>query len=100
MEPKILLFIIKLSASGIVSFLAILLMSKKREAAWSVLVCGFLFSYAALIYELLTELGILSFTEIMIFEIPLSQLICTTLPALCFIIAFIMMLAKHNKERL
>ena len=97
MDSKILLFIIKLIASGLVCFLAILLMSKKREAAWSVMVCGFLFSYAALIYELLTELGIIAFAEIQILGIPLSHLICACLPALCFIIAFIMMLAKNNK---
>ena len=42
MEPRILLFIIKLVAGGIVAFLAILLMSKKRSADWAFLVAGFL----------------------------------------------------------
>ena len=97
MDSEILLFIIKLAASGIVSFLAILLMSKKREAAWTFLVCGFLFSYAALIYELLTELGVLSFNEISAFGIPLTKLICAGLPSICFALSFIIMLAKHNK---
>ncbi|MCR4631267.1 MAG: hypothetical protein K5786_06505 [Treponema sp.] len=96
MDPRILLFIIKLVSSGIVSFLAILLMSKIRELAWSIMTCGFLLSYAAMIFELLTELGIISFSEISFFEIPISRLICVLLPSICYIIAFIMLIAKHN----
>ena len=95
MDPKILLFIIKLVADGIVAFLAILLMSKKRSLAWSFMVSGFLLSYAALVYELLIELGVLTATKYCLLGIPLSTLICAVLPALCYIIAFIIMLAKR-----
>ena len=94
MEPKILLFIIKLVAGGIVAFLAILLMSKKRTSDWVFMVSGFLLSYAALVYELLIELGVLTATKYCLFEIPVSTLICALLPALCYIIAFIIMLTK------
>ena len=96
MDPKILLFIIKLATSGVVSFLAILLMSKMRETGWTFLTCGFLFSYAAMIYDLLTELGVISFSEPMILELPLSSIICIALPSLCFITGFIILLAKHS----
>ena len=94
MEPRILLFIIKLIGSGIVAFLAILLMSKKRTVAWSFMVSGFLFTYAALVYDLLIELGVLTATKYGLWGIPVSTLICTTLPTLCYITAFIIMLAK------
>lgn len=96
MDPHILLFIIKLITGGIVAFLAILLMSKKRTAAWSFMVSGFLLNYAALVYELLIELGVLTATKYNLWEIPVSTLICAVLPALCYIIAFIIMLAKRN----
>ena len=96
MEPRILLFIIKLITGGIVAFLAILLMSKKRTVAWSFMVSGFLLSYAALVYELLIELGVLTATKYGLWGIPVSTLICLVLPALCYIIAFIIMLAKRN----
>ena len=96
MEPKILLFIIKLVTGGITAFLAILLMSKKRTAAWSFMVSGFLLSYAALVYELLIELGVLTATKYGLWGIPVSPLVCVILPALCYIIAFIIMLAKRN----
>lgn len=95
MEPKILLFIIKLVAGGIVAFLAILLMSKKRSAGWAFMVSGFLFSYASLVYELLIELGVLTATKYGLWGIPVSTLICAALPSVCFIIAFITMLAER-----
>ena len=96
MEPRILLFIIKLVAGGIVAFLAILLMSKKRSAAWAFMVSGFLLSYAALVYELLIELGVLTATKYGLWGIPVSTLICAVLPAACYITGFIIMLAKRN----
>ena len=95
MDPKILLFIIKLISGGIVAFLAILLMSKKRSLAWSFLVSGFLLSYAALVYELLIELGVLTATKYGLWGIPVSTLACVILPALCYITAFIIMLIKR-----
>lgn len=96
MDPHILLFIIKLIIGGLVAFLAILLMSKKRTAAWSFMVSGFLLNYAALVYELLIELGVLTATKYNLWGLPVSTLICAVLPALCYIIAFIIMLAKRN----
>ena len=96
MDPRILLFIIKLVIGGLVAFLAILLMSRKRTLAWSFMVSGFLLSYAALVYELLIELGVLTATKYGLWGIPLSTLICAALPSFCYIIAFIVMLAKRN----
>ncbi len=95
MEPRILLFIIKLVTGGIVAFLAILLMSKKRTASWTFIASGFLFSYAALVYELLIELGVLTATKYGLLGIPISTLICAVLPALCFIAGFIIMLCRR-----
>ena len=60
MNPELLLFIIKLVIGGIVGFMAILLMSKTRDAAWMCMVGGFLLSYAALVFELMEHLGIFS----------------------------------------
>ena len=96
MEPRILLFIIKLVSGGIVAFLAILLMSKKRTVAWSFMVSGFILTYAALVYELLIELGVLTATKYGFWGIPVSTLLCVVLPAFCYITAFIIMLVKRN----
>ena len=96
MEPRILLFIIKLITGGIVAFLAILLMSKKRTVAWSFMVSGFLLNYAALVYELLIELGVLTATKYGLWGIPVSTLICAVLPALCYITALVINNSLYN----
>ncbi|MCQ2583225.1 MAG: hypothetical protein MJ160_04895 [Treponema sp.] len=94
MDSQILLFIIKLVLGGIVSFLSILIMSKTRDASWMLIVAGFLTSYAALVFDLMVELGVLSQSALLIFGIPLSSLICTVVPSLCFILAFIVKISK------
>lgn len=94
MDPRIILFIVKLIAGGIVAFLAILLMSKKRTVAWTFMVSGFLLTYAALVYELLIELGVLTATKYGLWGIPVSTLVCAILPSICFITAFILMIFR------
>lgn len=94
MSSQIALFIIKLLLSGIVAFLAIMIMSKTRSASWMLLVAGFLFSFAALIIQIMQEAGIFSTISISVFNIPLIDLLCTIIPNLCFIISFILKLNK------
>lgn len=94
MNPEILLFIIKLIFGGIVAFLAIMLMSKTRDAAWMAMVGGFLLSYVFMVYELLIKLGVLTASNICLAGIPISTLILTILPSICFIIGFILMILK------
>jgi len=94
MNSEILLFIIKLVSGGIVAFMSIALMSKNREPSWMFMVCGFLFSYAAMVFELLIDLGVLTSTQYSLYGIPVSTLTCIILPSLCFVISFILMLCK------
>ena len=94
MNPQILLFIIKLILGGLVAFLAILIMSKTRSPDWMMIVAGFLSSYAALVYDLLFELGVLASSSLLVFGIPLPTLIFATVPSLFFIAAFIFKLTK------
>lgn len=96
MDSKILLFIIKLVAGGIVAFLAILLMSKTRDGAWMAMVAGFILQYAALVFDLLIDLGVITHCSIQLLGIPLTELLCVLLPSACFILAFILMLCKRQ----
>lgn len=96
MDPNTLLFIIKLIVGGIVAFLAILLMSKTRDAAWMAMVGGFILQYAVLVFDLLVKLGVLTSYGPEIVGIPLSSLLCALLPSLCFILAFILMLSRKQ----
>lgn len=97
MNPEVLIYIIRLVLDGIIAFLAILLMSKNRDASWMCLVAGFLLSYAALVFNLMIKLGIFTVSSICLLGIPLSTLLCEVLPSLFFMIAFILMLIKSNR---
>ena len=96
MNHEIVLFIIKLILDGIAAFLAIFVMSKTRDASWTFLVAGFLFSYASLVIELMAELGIFDLNSIQIAGFPLIPLICAIIPSAMFITAFIIKLCKKS----
>ena len=96
MDSQILLFIIKLILGGIAAFLAIFVMSKTRDASWMFLVAGFLFAYAALVIELMTELGIFAVNSIMVGKMPLIPLLTAVIPNVMFITAFIIKLCKKQ----
>ena len=95
MDSNILLFIIKLVSGGLVAFFAILLMSKTRDAAWMLMVAGFLISYVSLVYDMLCGLGVIKAVAFAVFGIPLIPLLGVLLPSLCFIIAFIIMFSRR-----
>ena len=94
MNPEILLFIIKLFLGGVVGFFAIMIMSKTRELSWMFMVIGFLLSYAALVFELMVKLGVLTLGSIYVFGLPLASLICAVVPSVFFLLAFIFKLLK------
>lgn len=94
MDPQITTYIIKLVLGGIVSFLSILVMSKTRDTSWMMIVIGFLCLYATLVYELMIELGIFATPSLLIAGIPVSTLICTVVPNIFFILAFILRIAR------
>ena len=96
MNPQILLFIIKLVLGGIAAFLAIFVMSKTRDASWMFLVAGFLFAYAALVVDLMTELGIFAVDFVLIAGMPLVSLLSAIIPSVMFITAFIIKLCKKQ----
>lgn len=94
MNPQLLLFIIKLVLGGLVSFLSIMIMSKTREVYWMMLVIGFLSSYAALLYDLMIELGIFATPHTYLLGIPVPTLIFAIVPSIFFILAFFLRLLK------
>ncbi|MCR5062204.1 MAG: hypothetical protein K6A89_02870 [Treponema sp.] len=98
MTPQILMFIIKLVAGGIVAFLAIYLMSKNRDGEWMAIVLGFLFSYAALVFDLLIELGIVIKPDYNLMGIPITDYICTLVPDIFFAIGLLLMILKSRKR--
>ena len=60
LESEVIFYIVKLIFGGITAFLAILLLSRTRDSAWIFMICGAIFSYAGLVFELLLKIGIVS----------------------------------------
>jgi len=95
-ESMLVLYIIKLVLGGIAAFLAILLWSKTRDAAWMSLVAGVVTSYAGIVYSMLVDLGIVVRTGMLVFGIPIATLLFTVIPTLFYILAFILMLLRNR----
>ena len=95
-QSTLLMFIIKLALNGVAAFLAILLWSKTRDAAWMSLVAGAVTRYAGIVYELLVALGVVLEGTVLIAGIPLLTLLFTVIPTLFYILAFILMLARSK----
>ncbi len=93
-SAEILLYIVKLVLGGILAFLAIMLWSRTRDAAWMSLVAGAVTAYAGLVYEMFVKLGIILESQLRLYGIPVSSLIFTVVPSIFFILAFILMLFR------
>jgi hypothetical protein len=95
-QSEIILYIIKLVLGGIAAFLAVMLWSKTRDAAWISLVAGAVTSYAGIVFEMLVKIGIIVPVGIAIAGIPLATMMFTVIPELFFILAFILMIARNK----
>lgn len=95
-QSEIVLYIIKLVLGGIAAFLAIMLWSKTRDAAWISLVAGAVTSYAGIVFEMLVKLGIIVPGGLAVAGIPLATMMFTVIPELFFILAFILMIVRNK----
>ena len=95
-QPEIVLYIIKLVLGGITAFLAIMLWSKTRDPAWMSLVAGAIVSYAGIVFQMMVDLGIVLPGNILLDGISLPVLLFTVIPAVFFILAFILMLIRSR----
>lgn len=95
-NAAIILYIVKLVLGGVAAFLAIMLWSKTRDPAWMSLVAGAITGYAGIMFNMMLDLGIVIAGSVQIFGIPLSILLFTAVPALFFILAFVLMLMRNR----
>lgn len=94
MDSEIILIILKMLLGGFVAFLAILIMSKTRASSWMFMMCGFLFLYISLMFELFVSIGVLKEPPIYVFGLPLISLLSIIIPNLFFSIGLIIKLIK------
>lgn len=97
-QGELSLYIIKLVLGGMAAFLAILLWSKTRDAAWMSLVAGAVVSYAGIVYSMLEDMGITFVKDVLVLGMPLTKIIFAVLPSVFFILSFILMLLRHREK--
>jgi hypothetical protein len=86
----------RLVAGAVATFLAILVWSKTREAAWVLVVAGALAMYAGTVYAALELFGIVGDETLVVAGIPVGALIIQNLPTLLFIAAFAVFLLRRR----
>lgn len=92
--PQLVLIIIKLIFGGLSSFFAILLWSKTRDLAWMSLVCASLCTYAAIVYDVLENLGIIPADIWTFYGVSLVSLFFAIVPSIFYMLSFSIMLKR------
>jgi hypothetical protein len=86
----------RLSVSAVCAFLAILLWSRTRDAAWMLIVIGAIASYADILFDLLLRFGLLDEERLRVAGLPLGRILFANLPYLFLSAAFLAMLLRRR----
>jgi len=96
MSGSTLTLTVRLASIAVATFLAIVVWSKTRDAAWMLIVVGIVAGYADILYALLTEFGLAPERGPLVAGVPLLGLVFPNLPWLFFSIAFAVMIARRR----
>jgi hypothetical protein len=88
----------RLVLGALVSFFAIMLWSRIRDAAWMLLVMGTIAAYAETVYSILEMFGIAGTAAFIIGSVPLASIVFSNLPTLFFLAAFVVMVIRKYRH--
>ena len=88
----------RLILGALASFLAIMLWSRTRDAAWMLVIIGTIVAYLQTIYAAMSLLGIVNESDFTIGIIPLSILL-SSVPQIFIIAAFLVILTRKYRHR-
>ena len=88
----------RLVLGAVASFLAIMLWSRIRDAAWILVIIGTIAAYAETVHSVLTVFGIGS-DQVTLGSMSLLSIVLPCLPMLFFIAAFAVMVARKYRRR-
>jgi len=94
--PDFVLVFSKLVLGATATFLAIMVWSRTREAAWVLVVSAVIASYAGIVYSALKLFGIVSEDPLIVADIPIVELVIQSLPMLLFLAAFVVFLLTRR----
>jgi hypothetical protein len=90
-QEELVLLAVKLALGGFAAFLAIFLWSKLYDTAWMALVGGAVTGYVGIVYDMLRAIGVVA-------GVPFATLALTMVPVFFYIAAFILMIARTQKD--
>jgi len=89
-----ILILSRLIFGAIATFLAIVLWSRTRDAAWMLIVIGTIVGYGEVLFTTLESFGMVSLTALNIQGVSVFELVLANLPTVFFILAFAVMIAR------
>lgn len=93
-RAELVLYMVKLCLGGFSAFLAILLWSKTRDAAWLSISAGTIINYTGIVYSLLLDFGVMLNVPLRVCGIPVITLFFAVLPPLFVIIALLIVIGR------
>lgn len=99
MDPGQTIYILsQLFLGAVVTFLAIMLWPRIRDAAWLLVIFGVIVSYIEIVYSILAMFGISGLDFFSIGSVPLISFILPVLRMIFFLTAFIIMLYRQSRQ--
>jgi hypothetical protein len=100
MEPGNTVYIIcRLALGAISSFLAILLWSRTRDAAWILVIISAILTYVEIIYSILNLLGVISENVLPANVVLIITILLSCMPTVFIIAAFSVMALRKYRSR-
>jgi hypothetical protein len=90
------LLVSRLAVAAVAAFLAILLWSRTRDLAWMLIVIGVISSYADILFDLLSRLGLVDESRFAVFGLPIGRIILSNLNYLFLCSALLVMIARKR----
>jgi hypothetical protein len=90
------LLVSRLATAAIAAFLAILLWSRTRDLAWMLIVIGAISSYADILFDLLSRLGLVDESRYSLLGLPLGRILLSNLPFLFLCAALLVMISRKR----
>jgi hypothetical protein len=89
------LILSRLVFGAVATFLAIVLWSRTRDAAWMLIVIGTIVGYGEVLFTTLESFGMVSVSTFTVYDVSVFRLVFANLPTVFFIIAFSVMIARR-----
>ncbi len=86
----------RLATAAVAAFLGIVLWSRTRDLAWMLIVIGVIASYADILFDLLSRLGIVDEARYSLLGLPLGRILLANLPYLFLCAALVVMIGRKR----